>query len=108
MPHVHQVLNVELSAPIVMADVWSTEAMGVAVKRRNCKTDKLSSIKRKEAEVIEDSCQKIGNQWLVPYPWKRDPKALPKDEVQAKKKLEATELCLHQDMQPPLTYKWWK
>ena len=89
--HVHQVLNVELSTPINMADFWSTETMGVAVKPCNCETDKLSPIERKEAKVIEDSCQKIGNQWLVPYPWKRDPKELPKNEVQAKKKLEATE-----------------
>ena len=63
----------------------------MAVKPCNCETDKLSPIERKKAKVIEDSCQKIGNQWLVPYPWKRDPKELPKNEVQAKKKLEATE-----------------
>ena len=68
--------------------------MGVAVKLRNCETDKLGSIERKEAKVIEDSCQKVGTQWLVPYPWKRHPKALPKDKEQAKKKLKATELCL--------------
>ena len=42
-------------------------------------------------KIIEDSCKKIGNQWLIPYPWKRDPKELPNNEVQAKKKLEATE-----------------
>ena len=65
--------------------------MGVAVKPCNCETDKLSPIERKEAKVIEDSCQKIGNQWLVPYPWKRDPKELPNNKVQAKKKLEAIE-----------------
>ena len=89
--HVHQVLNVKVSAPIDMADFWSTETMGVAVKPCNCETDKLSPIERKEAKVIEDSCQKIGNQWLVPYPWKRDPKELPDNKVQAKKKLEAIE-----------------
>ena len=89
--HVHQVLNVRLSAPIDMADFWSTETMGVAVKPCSCETDKLSPIERKEAKVIEDSCQKIGNQWLVPYPWKRDPKELPDNKVQAKKKLEAIE-----------------
>ena len=68
--HVHQVLNLELSVPINMVDFWSTETMGVAVKPCNCETDKLSPIERKEVEVIEDSCQKIGNQWLVLYPWK--------------------------------------
>lgn len=63
----------------------------MAVKPCNCETDKLSPIERKEAKVIEDSCQKIGNQWLVPYPWKRDQKELPDNKVQAKKKLEAIE-----------------
>jgi len=43
------------------------------------------------ATLIEDSCMKIGNQWLIPYPWKRDPKELPNNEVQANKKLETTE-----------------
>ena len=42
-------------------------------------------------KIIEDSCQKIGHQWLISYLWKRDPKELPNNEVQAKKKLEATE-----------------
>ena len=68
--------------------------MGVAVKPCNCETDKLSPIERKEVEVIEDSCQKIGNQWLVLYPWKWDPKELSNNKVQAIKKLEAIECHL--------------
>ena len=43
-----------------------------------------------EKKVIEDSCQKIGNQRIVPYPWKRDPKELPNNKAQDEKKLEAT------------------
>ena len=69
--------------PIDMVDFWSRETMGVAVKPYNCETDKLSLIERKEAEVIEDSCQKISNHWLVPYPWERDLKELPNNKVQA-------------------------
>ena len=42
-------------------------------------------------KVIEDSCQKIGHQRLIPYPWKRNPKELPNNEAQAKKKLEGNE-----------------
>ena len=78
-----------LLAPINMADFWSTETMRVAVKPFNCETNKLSPIEQKEAKVIEDSCQKIVNQWLITDPWKRDPKELPNNKVQAKKKLEA-------------------
>ena len=33
----------------------------------------------------------VGNKWLISYPWKQDPKKLPNNEVQARKKLEATE-----------------
>ena len=57
----------------------------------------------KEAKVIEDSCQKIGGQWPVPYPWKRDPKELP-NKVQAKKKLEAIEHCLSNTPEHAGTY----
>ena len=92
--HVLHVLNVKLSAPIDMTDFWSTESMGVAIKPCNCEADKLSSFERKEAKTIEKSCQKIGTQWLIPYPWKRDPSTLPNNRLQAEKKLEATECRL--------------
>ena len=42
-----------------------------------------------EKKVIEDSCQKIGNQRLVRYPWNRDPKKLLNNKIQDEKKLEA-------------------
>ena len=65
--------------------------MGVDVKPCVCEADKLSQIEREEAKIIEDSCEKVDNQWLIPYPWKRDPKSLPDNKVQAVKKLQATE-----------------
>ena len=92
--HVLHVLNVKLSAPIDMTDFWSTESMGVAIKPCNCEADKLSSFERKEAKIIEKFSQKIGTQWLIPYPWKRDPSTLPNNRLQAEKKLEATECRL--------------
>ena len=33
----------------------------------------------------------MGNQWVIAYPWKADPKLLPNNRSQAIKKLEATE-----------------
>ena len=50
-----------------------------------------SPIERKEAQIIDASCQKVGNQWLIPYPWKRDPTQLPYNKRQAERKLDATE-----------------
>ena len=88
---VNHVFSVKVPRPIDMTDFWTTETMGVAAKPCECETDKLSPVERRELKIIEDSCQKIGNQWVIPYPWKRDPKELPNNEVQAKKKLEATE-----------------
>ena len=92
--HVHHALNVKLSAPINMTDFWSTESKGVAIKPCNCEADKLSPVERKEAKIIEDSCQKIGTKWLILHPWKRDPSTLPNNRLQAEKKLEATECRL--------------
>ena len=50
--------------------------MGVDVRPCVCEADKLSQIEREEVKIIEDSCEKVGDQWLIPYPWKRDPKSL--------------------------------
>ena len=96
-PQVSQVFNVKVPTPIDMTDFWTTETMGVAAKSCACQADKLSPIERREAKIIEDSCQKIGKQWLIPYPWKQDPNKLPNNEEQAKKKLEATERRLQKN-----------
>ena len=74
-----------------MTDFWTTESMGVEGKMCSCETKKLSPIEAYEAKIIENSCQKIGNQWLVPYPWVKDAKELPDNRSQAEKKLEATD-----------------
>ena len=86
-----QVHHVRFVAPVDLTDFWTTETMGVAVKPCCCEVGKLSQVERAEGKLIEDSCQKIGNRWLIPYPWKEDPKHLPDNKEQAVKKLEATE-----------------
>ena len=88
------VYHIKLETPIDMTDFWTTESMGVSVKPCNCEAGKLSQIEREEAKIIEEPCDKIGNQWLIPYPWKKDPRQLPNNKSQAKKKLEATERWL--------------
>ena len=88
------VYHIKLETPVDMTDFWTTESMGVSVKPCSCEAGKLSQIEREEAKIIEESCEKIGNQWLIPYPWKKDPHQLPNNKSQAMKKLEATERWL--------------
>ncbi|XP_068742503.1 uncharacterized protein [Montipora capricornis] len=85
------VYHIKLETPVDMTDFWTTESMGVSVKPCSCKAGKLSQIETEEAKIIEESCEKIDNQWLIPCPWKKDPRQLPNNKSQAIKKLEATE-----------------
>ena len=88
---VNKVLNVRLSSPVDMTEFWTTEAMGVAAKTCKCNLDKMSPIEQREKTIIEESCQMVGKQWMVPYPWKKDKEMLPDNRTQALKMLEATE-----------------
>ena len=65
---VNKVYQVKFSSPGDITDFWKTETMGVDVRPCVCEADKLSEMKRKEAKIIEDSCEKVGDQWFIPYP----------------------------------------
>lgn len=82
-----KVNHVALATPVDMSEFWSTEFMGVSIKPCSCEPEKLSPIERKEAKVIEDSCKRLDGQWLIPYPWIKDPRELPDNREQAEKKL---------------------
>ena len=99
-----RILHVKYTTPVDLSDFWTTEAMGVAVTPCLCAADRLSQIERKEAKIIESSCQKVGNQWMVSYPWKRDPALLPDNKSQATKKLEATERRLMKNTEHAQAY----
>ena len=88
---VNKVLCVGVSAPVEMTEFWSTESMGVAIQPCLCEAEKLSQVEREEGKLIEESCTKSGNQWVIPYPWKRNPLLLPDNRQQAIQRLEATE-----------------
>ncbi|XP_028412195.1 uncharacterized protein LOC114535018 [Dendronephthya gigantea] len=88
---VNKVLNVGVFKPIEMNEFWSTESMGVEIKPCLCDGEKMSRVEREEAKIIEESCKKSGNRWIVPYQWKHDPAMLPNNKQQAVKRLEATE-----------------
>ena len=91
------VLLVSYSSPVDLCNFWTTEAMAVAVKPCICSTDKLTQLEREETRIIQSSCKKMGNQWVIAYPWKADPKLLPNNRSQAIKKLEATERWLQKN-----------
>ena len=84
---VTSILHVKYASPIDLTDFWTTEAMGVAVKPCVCDTDKLTQAEREEAKLIEESCFKVKNQWMIPYPWRKDPNLLPDNRNLARKRL---------------------
>ena len=55
-------------------------------------------------KLIEESAVKVGQQWMIPYPWKRNPEDLPDNEEQVKKFLESTERKLLKNPQKAAAY----
>lgn len=80
-----------------MSDFWATEAMGVKVKPCVCDADKLIQTEREEVKLIEESCVKVENQWMIPYPWRKDPNLLPDNKMLAIKRLGSTERRLQKN-----------
>ncbi|PFX31942.1 hypothetical protein AWC38_SpisGene3228 [Stylophora pistillata] len=78
--------------------------MGVEVKPCVCEADKLKQAERVEAEIISKSCEKMGNQWKVPYPWKKNPMLLPDNKPLAMKRLESTERRHKKDPEQGVAY----
>ena len=99
-----RILFVKYAMPVDLSDFWKTESMGVEVNPCVCEADKLSQVEREEAEVISRSCQKIGQQWMIPYPWKKDPNLLPDNKSLALKRLETTERRLKSNPDQAKTY----
>ena len=64
----NRILFIKHTTPVDLSDFWKTKSMGVEVKPCTCEADKLSQVDREEAEVISNSCQKVGQQWMIPYP----------------------------------------
>ena len=85
------VLYVKYANPVDLADFSTTEIMGVVVYPCICDANKLSQLEREEKQIIEESARKEGDQWVIPYPWKSDPKELPDNREQAIKRLASTE-----------------
>ena len=100
-----RIMFVKYATPIDLSDFWKTESMEVEVKPCVCEADKLIQVEREEAEIISKSCQKIGQQWMIPYPWKRDLKSLPDNRSLALKWLEGTECHLKSNLNQAKAYE---
>ena len=103
-PNASAILHVKYASPIDLTDFWTTKSMGVAVKSCFCDAEKLTQIEREEAKLIEESCIKVEGQWMVPYPWKKDPSLLPDNRELAVKHLESTERRLKRDSEQAEAY----
>jgi hypothetical protein len=64
---VNKVLHVQLTNTVDMTDFWTTEAMGVTTESCKCNPEKLSPTELREKKIIEDSCERVGNQWMVSF-----------------------------------------
>jgi hypothetical protein len=82
---------VKTTSPVDLSEFWTTEAMGVQVEPCVCEANKSSQEDREEKLMIKQSARKVGEQWMIPYPWKRNPTELPDNKEQAVMRLESTE-----------------
>eukprot|EP00057_Strongylocentrotus_purpuratus_P025475 XP_011679949.1 PREDICTED: uncharacterized protein LOC100891320 [Strongylocentrotus purpuratus] len=98
------VLNVMLANPVDLKDFWTTESMGVCHDPEQCQPNGLGKQEAEECKQISDSCQKVGKQWLVPYPWRKDPNLLRDNRIQAERMLYATEKKLSKNAQHAEAY----
>ena len=60
----------ESATAVNISEFWTAESMGVSVKSCSCDKERLTRAEAHEASIIEESCQKIGNQWQISHPWK--------------------------------------
>ena len=101
---VANILHVRYATPVDLTEFWAMESMGVQVKPCVCDEDGLTQVEREETKVIEESCVKVGSQWMIPYPWKRNPCLLPDNRELAEKCLRSTEKRLKRNPEQAKAY----
>ena len=104
---VTSILHVMYASPIDLTDFWTTKTIGVAVKPCICIADKLTQTERK-AKLIE-SCFKVKNQRMIPYPWRKDSNLLPRNRGLAINRKSTERACKNNPEQAEAYWKWkWK
>ena len=71
MQQTSRVFHVQYIKPVVVTDVWRSEAMGVSQPMNEM--PKLSKIEREETKLFEQECRLNGKRWESAYPWKVNP-----------------------------------
>nr|XP_054771128.1 uncharacterized protein LOC129279041 [Lytechinus pictus] len=99
------VFHIKIASPVNLTDFWETEAMGVQYNNCQCEPIDMTKDDRDEYNQIYNSCKKVGDQWSIPYPWKKNPQSLPDNRRQAEKILESTERRLMKDSNHSEAYK---
>ena len=64
----YKVFNIKFATPVKLTNFWTTESIGVEGKSCPCEPGELGQTECEEKLIIEKSCKKVGNQWLIPYP----------------------------------------
>ena len=97
-------LGIRYTTSVDLTDFWAMESMGVQVKPCVCDEDGLTQVEREEAKIIEESCVKVGSQWMIPYPWEKNPCLLPDNREVAEKCLRSTEKRLKRNPEQAKAY----
>ena len=67
------VLHVKVTDRADLTQFWSTEEMGVRLPNCKCRPSddlKITPCERQQFHDMWESCEKVNDRWLVPYPWK--------------------------------------
>ena len=100
----NRVFSVNYATPVDLSDFRTTERRGIEVKPCVCEVDKLTQVEREEKIMIVNYAEKVGKQWMIPYPWEKDPSSLPDNKNQAVKRLESTERRLSKNPDQATAY----
>ncbi|KAJ8038787.1 hypothetical protein HOLleu_16315 [Holothuria leucospilota] len=98
----NKVMNVKISKPVDLTDFWSVESMRLDT-RCNCGINEVDQ--NSETKVIEASASKVGERWLIPYPWVKDPTNLSNNKEKAVKMLVGLEKRLRKNEEYSTAYK---
>jgi hypothetical protein len=99
-PVIHAMQEVQRASDVDLEDFWAAEEMGIALNPCCLETPaqkKMTPIEKIEDGKIRKSAIKVGGQWMIPIPWKRDPNELPDNYTQALARLQSTEKKLRQN-----------
>ncbi|XP_033110688.1 uncharacterized protein LOC117111808 [Anneissia japonica] len=100
--HNNSVMHVKIHEAVDLTEFWTTESMGVNLKTCECKPRDIDE--ELEGKLIQESCMKVGEQWLIPYPWAQGPTGLMDNRYQAERMLIGLEKRLMKNTERAKAY----